>query len=70
MDDEDRAELKDARKLVDETEEMDLGAAGFGGTAAERARRAGGAGEQECVSRLFPLAPHTRAYGWRAHVAR
>ena len=44
MDEEDLAELRESRKLVDETEEMD-----FGGTAAEKRRLAGEADEQECV---------------------
>ena len=35
MDEEDLAEIRESRKLVDETEEMD-----FGGTAAEKARAA------------------------------
>ena len=41
MDEEDLAELRESRKLVDETDEMD-----FGGTAAEKARTAA-AGEEE-----------------------
>ena len=44
MDEEDLAELRESRKLVDETEEMD-----FGGTAAEKRRLAGEPDDQECV---------------------
>ena len=44
MDDEDLADRAEGRKLVDETEEMDLD---FGGTAGERARRAAAENEQE-----------------------
>ena len=44
MDEEDLAELRESRKLVDETEEMDLD---FGGTAGERARQAAAENEQE-----------------------
>ncbi len=44
MDEEDLAELRESRKLVDEHEEMD-----FGGTAAEKRKQAGEADEQECV---------------------
>ena len=42
MDEEDLAELREGRKLVDEHEEMD-----FGGTAAEKGRQGGVAEEQE-----------------------
>ena len=42
MDDEDLAELRDSRQLVDENEEMDLG-----GTEAELRRRAGANVEDE-----------------------
>ena len=41
MDEEDLAELRESRKLVDENEEMD-----FGGTAAEKGRQ-GGVGEAQ-----------------------
>ena len=47
MDEEDLAELRESRKLVDETEEMD-----FGGTAAEKRGLAGEPDDQECVSLL------------------
>ena len=47
MDEEDLAELRESRKLVDETEEMD-----FGGTAAEKRRLAGEPDDQEWVSLL------------------
>ncbi|KAI0741391.1 hypothetical protein C8Q80DRAFT_1194175 [Daedaleopsis nitida] len=45
MDDEDLAELREDRKLVDEHEEMN-----FGGTAAEKRRQAGEADEQDPIS--------------------
>ena len=44
MDDEDLAELRESRQLVDENEEMD-----FGGTESELRRRAGASAEDECV---------------------
>ena len=44
MDDEDLAELRESRQLVDENEEMD-----FGGTEAEMRRRAGPSAEEEYV---------------------
>ena len=48
MDEEDLAELRESRKLVDENEEMD-----FGGTATElRKRDAGLVEEDECVSSI------------------
>ena len=45
MDEEDLAELRESRKLVDENEEMD-----FGGTEAELRRRTGTQAEDECVT--------------------
>ena len=45
MDEEDLAELRESRKLVDENEEMD-----FGGTEAELRRRAGTQAEDEYVT--------------------
>ena len=45
MDEEDLAELRESRKLVDENEEME-----FGGTEAEMRRRAGAETEDEWVS--------------------
>ena len=47
MDDEDLAELRESRQLVDENEEMD-----FGGTESELRRRAGTSAEDECVMSL------------------
>lgn len=44
MDEEDMAELRESRKLVDEHEEMD-----FGGTAAEKRKQQADTAEQECV---------------------
>lgn len=44
MDEEDLAELREGRKLVDENEEME-----FGGTEAEMRQRAGVDTEEECV---------------------
>ncbi|KAI0367581.1 hypothetical protein BV20DRAFT_1000266 [Pilatotrama ljubarskyi] len=45
MDEEDLAELRESRKLVDEHEEMD-----FGGTAAEKQRQQAEAGEQDPIT--------------------
>lgn len=48
MDDEDLAEMRDAQKLVDTTEEMDL----TGGTQAELARRTGDAPKEYAIPTL------------------
>ncbi len=48
MDEEDLAELRESRKLVDENEEMD-----FGGTETELRRRTGIQIEDECVTHLW-----------------
>ena len=45
MDEEDLAEMRESKKLVDITEETDI----FGGTRAEVARRGGGEPEKEYV---------------------
>ncbi|TBU44672.1 hypothetical protein BD309DRAFT_919406 [Dichomitus squalens] len=45
MDEEDLAELRESRKLVDEHEEMD-----FGGTAAEKRTKAGEAGDEDPIT--------------------
>ena len=51
MDEEDLAELRDSKKLVDENEEMD-----FGGTASELKKRNNDLDEQEeCVLREFEV---------------
>lgn len=55
MDEEDLAELRESRKLVDETEEMD-----FGGTAGEKRRVAGEPEEQECVRLVLMPIIHMR----------
>lgn len=57
MDEEDMAELRESRKLVDEHEEMD-----FGGTAAEKRKLQAGAADQECVFQLSCLLPVPQLY--------
>ena len=51
MDDEDLAELRDSRQLVDENDEMDFVR---GGTASELRRRTGADGEQEEEEYVLP----------------
>ena len=53
MDEEDLAELRESRQLVDENEEMD-----FGGTEAELRRRTGLEAEDECVHAECPVLRH------------
>ena len=51
MDEEDLAELRDSRQLVDENDEMDFVR---GGTASELRRRTGADGEQEEEEYVLP----------------
>ena len=64
MDEEDLAELREGRNLVDEDQEMD-----FGGTEAEVRRRAAGDVEDECVHACRPVHTHSsfslQSYGER-----
>lgn len=63
MDDEDLAELRDSRQLVDENDEMD-----FGGTEAELRRRAGDdEAEDECVPRRVYLFAHGNSHHLMQH---